>query len=150
MDKKAKHIDSEEDFVNAFNQLFDSIPLPQSDEEIEEYLIDSGIDTISFSEKIHKLTQTALKESPLSWRSSSAKQAMLNARKELENIKKESGISREDILTQVHSIIEKLSIAKPQLATTFYRNYDEIATDDLISYLQELELAAKKHGIIGD
>ena len=63
-----KPIRSEEELAGAFDQLFDEIPAPQTQDEIDDYIREAGIDPDEFGALIKEMAANARRRaSELSW-----------------------------------------------------------------------------------
>jgi len=143
---KQKPIRSEEELVDAFDQLFDEIPFPRTPEEIDEYIREAGIIPNNFGEGIVEIITKALEESPLNWRNRALKE-IDGARERLEEIDSFKRMDRSDILSMIDNLIEKIKIKNPALAPVHYRNRTDLSKEDLASLLREILFIAEQSNI---
>ena len=142
-----KPIRSEEELAEAFDQLFSEIPPPQTEEEINEYIIEAGYDPDEFGEQIKNIASEALKNSPLNWRNQIAQSEIEEARSQLEKINELANKDRKDIFSIIEKVMAQIKEANPQLAPVHYRNRSELSEEDLVSLLQELLFIANQSNI---
>jgi hypothetical protein len=141
-----KPIRSEEELVRAFDQLFDEIPAPKTRDEIDDYIRDAGINPDEFGAHIREITGYALKVSPLNWRNRS--QGEINrARATLNKIIQLAGQNREELLSKIDKVMDKIAAVNPSLSTIQYRNRAELSAEDLTSLLEELLFVAEQSNI---
>jgi hypothetical protein len=143
---KRKPIKTEEELVEAFDQLFDEIPSPQTREEIDEYIYEAGIDPEEFGAEVANIAADALKESPLNWRNR-GQEEIARARANLEKIEKVEGRDRSNLLSIIDKFMEKIRSTNPKLAPIHYRSRDELSDEDLVSLVQELTFIAEQSNI---
>jgi hypothetical protein len=143
---EGKPIRSEEELAEAFDQLFDEIPSPQTREEFNAYIREAGIDPDGFGAQIREITSKALRESPLNWRNH-AENEIEKARARLEKYEKFTNRGRGDLLSLIDKVMEKIENNYPSLAPVHYRNRSELSNDDLVSLLQELMFIAERSNI---
>lgn len=141
-----KPIRSEEELAEAFDQLFDEIPSPQTQEEIDEYIREAGIDPDEFGARIKKLTIKALAESPINWRIRS-KAEIEEARAQLDSIGAIANKERNNLLSIIDKALEQILVTNPQLISLHHRNRTELSDEDLLSLLQELMFIAERSNI---
>jgi hypothetical protein len=146
-------IRSEAELAEAFDQLFNDIPSPQTQEEIEEYIRDAGFDPNYFSKKIKELVTEAIQKSPLNWRNDTNSEKLVKARTHLESIRNFSELDHSKLISIVEDVFTQIRNANPKFAPVHYRNHSELSDIDLQSLLQELIFIAENEDIhlnIGD
>jgi hypothetical protein len=143
---KRKPIETEEELAEAFDQLFNEIPSPQTREEIDEYIYEAGIDPEEFGAAVAKIAATALKESPLNWRNR-AQEEIVRARANLEKFDKIKTGDRSNLLSTIDKFMEKIKSTNPKLAPVHYRNRDELSDEDLASLIKEIMFIAEQSNI---
>jgi hypothetical protein len=138
-------IESEEDLVAAFDQLFDEVPAPESLEEAEKYIRGAGLNPDEFGAEISSFVASALANSPLNWRNRN-QEPIHRALAALETREKETSADRASLLAQIPALLETLVGRFPDRQPLHYRNLTELATADLASLVQELEfLVSQDH-----
>lgn len=141
-------IRSEEELAGAFDQLFDEIPAPQTREEIDDYIREAGINPDEFGARIKEIARSALEASPLNWKNRG--QEIKRERDTLDKFFQVAGQSREDLLSKIDKIMNKIAATNPRLVPIHYRNRTELSEDDLGSLLEELLFVAKQSNIDTD
>jgi len=142
-----KPITPEEELTEAFDKLFFEIPSPQTQEEIDEYIREAGIDLDGFGVNIREIASKALSESLLNWRAQATKTEIGMARKKLDDIRRIGNVDRNNLLSIIEKAITNIQAANPQFAPVHYRNHAESPDADLISLLQELIFIADQSNI---
>lgn len=140
-------IRSEVELAEAFDQLFNEIPSPQTQEEIDKYISDAGIDPDSFSLKIKKMVADAIEKSSLNWRNEANQTKIEKARTQLESIRDISEFDHSKLVSIVENAFARIKMANPQFSSIHYRNHSELSDEDLKSLLQELIYIADNENI---
>lgn len=143
---KKKPIQTEEELVEAFDQLFDETPPPQTPEEVNDYIREAGIDPDEFGAKTRMFSEKALHESPLNWRNR-GQEEIEQARTALERIEWFAGKSRSELQSIIDTVMGHIAAINPSLNPVHYRNRHELTDEDLASLLQELMFIAGQYNI---
>ncbi|KAA3642042.1 MAG: hypothetical protein DWQ07_25955 [Chloroflexi bacterium] len=142
-----KPIRSEEELAEAFDQLFSEIPSPQSQEEINDFIREAGINPDEFGVQIKELAVKALQTSPYNWRNKQAQAEIEEAGVQIDKIEKIGNADRLKLLDMIDNIVNKIKDSNPQFVPVHYRNKLELPEEDLASLLQELVFIAKQENI---
>ena len=141
--KKRKSIETGDDLVRAFADLFDEVE-PETSEEIDTVLREAGYDPDEVAVQIRSAAEQALASSPLNWRIR-AQEELENERARFERIAMTSLDDREDIISAIQRLLAQLgNRARP--ACTHFRNFESATYEDLASLLSELEYLASQQG----
>ncbi|MBN1454314.1 MAG: hypothetical protein JW963_25075 [Anaerolineales bacterium] len=141
MDKNKPH-KADEDIVREFDRLFDEIPEPSTDEEIENYLIDSGYNIDDLKVKGLEFIRDLIANN---WRFTTSDEIDKEAT-EINKIPLREDWERNRLLQAIRKASEILtqSGGEPVLA---FRNLENLTERDLASVLQELEYKANSKGV---
>jgi len=126
---------SDDEILEAFAELFDSVP-PDTPEEIQAALLEAGIDPDQVANEVKQLVEDGLASSPYNWRN--AQPALDQARLELEASQIETPGERSDI---VEAIQQLLSQSRDQSLAAHFRNenFSQMSKEELASLYQELK-----------
>ena len=139
--KGRRSIETSEDLVRAFADLFDEIE-PETPEEIDAVLCEAGYDPDEIGARMKAVAERALVDSPLNWRNR-AQRELEAERARIAAAVKTSLLNRADI---IHAIEQLVAQFGGQMAYA-HRNLDSETDEDLASLLSELEyLASRQHG----
>ena len=141
MDKNRPH-KTDEDIVREFDHLFEEIPEPNTDEEIENYLIDAGYDIEDLKVKGSEFTRNLMANN---WRFVTFEEIDEEAA-EINKIPLREDWERNRLLQAIRKASEILTQRgrEPVLA---FRNLENLTDRDLASVLQELEYKAISKGV---
>jgi hypothetical protein len=139
-ENKAKRSDVE--IAKDFEQLFDEIPEPETDEEVTAYLIEAGYDPevlkVQGSEFVANLIAN-------NWRFISSEETD-EATAGINEIPLRKDWNRSQLINAIEKISGALALHGRQPAMAF-RNLEELTDADLAIILQELEYKANISGI---
>ncbi|MBI3340157.1 MAG: hypothetical protein HY022_08505 [Chloroflexi bacterium] len=139
-ENKSKRTDLE--IANEFNRLFDEIPEPETDEEILEFLVESGYDPETLKtqggEFINNLIAT-------NWRFVSSND-IDEAVTKIDDVPIRKEWSRGQLTNAIQKLSASLAFGGKQPSLAF-RNLEELTDSDLAVILQELEYKARASGI---
>ena len=133
------------DIASEFDRLFDEIPEPDSQEDVREYLLESGYDVEKLKAEGVAFVNDIIASN---WRFATLWE-IHDAAAKINEVPMRKGWDRR----RLAAAIERLSIAldsggtQPSLA---FRNLDEMTDTDLATILQELEYKARNNGITVD
>jgi len=138
--KGRRSIETGEDLVRAFADLFDEIE-PETPEEIDAVLREAGYDPDEVGTRMKAVAERALADSPLNWRKR-AQRKLEAERARIAGSAKTSLHNREDIIRAIEQLVTQFG---GQMAYA-YRNLESETDEDLASLLSELEyLASQQH-----
>ena len=139
--KKRKSIETSEDLVRAFADLFDEVE-PDTPEEIDAVLREAGYDPDEIGVRMKAAAEKALANSPLNWRN--------RAQKELEDEQTRIArftTARPGNRAGLIEAIKRLAGQVPGQVAYAYRSLALMTDEDLASLLSDLEyLASQKDG----
>lgn len=130
-----------EELVAALEELFDNTPAPETKEEIETVLVESGYDPESVAQEMRAVAAKAFEQSPFNWRNR-ARGEMEDAATRFSNaasVLAEQG--REQIIAQIRAL--SMSSGGQPTVSTHYRNLDEKSDEDLRGLLEELQFLSE-------
>lgn len=142
--KKRNPPETEKELAAAFDDLFDEIPQPETQEEIEATLRSAGYNPSAVGARMEAIAMEALANSPLNWRNR-ASQEMAEARAQFSNFSSTLRESRSEITTRIQKLLALVGGEK-QMVGAYYRNLDTTSDNDLASLLAELEFLASQRG----
>ncbi|MDL1944586.1 hypothetical protein FBQ99_19835 [Chloroflexi bacterium CFX2] len=133
---------SDLDIANEFDRLFNEIPEPETDEEIREFLVESGYDPEALKaqgrEFVHNLIAT-------NWRFVSSNE-IDEAVTKIDEVPTRKEWSRSQLTKAIQKLSAALTIGGKQPSLAF-RNLEELTDSDLVVILQELEYKARASGV---
>ncbi|MBI4762930.1 MAG: hypothetical protein HRF47_09090 [Chloroflexota bacterium] len=133
---------SDLDIANEFDRLFNEIPEPETDEEIREFLVESGYDPEALKaqgrEFVHNLIAT-------NWRFVSSNE-IDEAVTKIDEVPTRKEWSRSQLTKAIQKLSAALTIGGKQPSLAF-RNLEELTDSDLAVILQELEYKARASGV---
>lgn len=133
---------SDLDIANEFDRLFNEIPEPETDEEIREFLVESGYDPEALKaqgrEFVHNLIAT-------NWRFVSSNE-IDEAVTKIDEVPTRKEWSRSQLTKAIQKLSAVLTIGGKQPSLAF-RNLEELTDSDLAVILQELEYKARASGV---
>lgn len=133
--KKNKRTD--EEIVAAFERLFDESLVPNSTQEAQEIIRNAGINPSAFLENMNSLTERILAESPHNWRNQKDDE-IEEARTSLSRINIPKGLSKQQLLDSIDSLLKKFPTGLPRSLQLAHRNATEQSQDDLAYLYQEI------------
>ena len=141
MDKN-KSYKTDEEIVREFNQLFEKIPEPSSDEEIKNYLNNAGYNLDDLKTKGLEFANNLMANN---WRFITPEE-LDNVSAKINNIPIGEGWDRTQLLRAIQKALETLSQGgkEPVLA---FRKLEKLTDTDLTSVLQELEYKVNEKGL---
>jgi hypothetical protein len=141
MDKN-KSLKTDEEIVGEFDRLFDEIPEPDTNEEIEEVLVDASYDLMTLRAKGLEFVNNLIANN---WRFVTSEEIDEEAKRVNETPFRDSW-GRNRLLEAIQKVLEALAPigVEPVLA---FRNREKLTDTDLASILQELEYKANTKGI---
>ena len=136
MDKSKPH-KTDEEIVREFDRLFIEIPEPSTDEEIKNYLNDTGYDLEDLKTKGLEFVNNLMANN---WRFVTSEE-LDDVSAEINKIPLREGWDRNQLLQAIQKALEILSQGggEPVLA---FRKLEKLTDADLASVLQELEYKA--------
>jgi len=133
---------SDLDIANEFDRLFNEIPEPETDEEIREFLVESGYDPEALKaqgrEFVYNLIAT-------NWRFVSSNE-IDEAVTKIDEVPTRKEWSRSQLTKAIQKLSAALTIGGKQPSLAF-RNLEELTDSDLAVILQELEYKARASGV---
>ena len=141
MDKN-KSYKTDEEIVREFNQLFEKIPEPSSDEEIKNYLNNAGYNLDDLKTKGLEFANNLMANN---WRFITPEE-LDNVSAKINKIPIREGWDRTQLLRAIQKALETLSQGgkEPVLA---FRKLEKLTDTDLTSVLQELEYKVNEKGL---
>jgi hypothetical protein len=138
--KKRKPVQTSEELIRAFADLFDEIE-PETPAEIDAMLREAGYDPDEIGAQMKAVAEQALANSPLNWRNR-APQEMAEEQARFDKAESTSPRNRTDMI----KAIQQLLAGRSEQALAHFRNLESASDDDLASMLAELEfLASQEH-----
>jgi phage gp29-like protein len=141
---KKRRVETSEDLVRAFADLFDAAA-PEMPDEIEKELREAGYDPAEVGDRMQAAAEQALARSPLNWRSR-AQAELDDARDRITNFTGQALSDRDEII----SAIKQLASLLGDDMSYAYRNLEAETDEDLASLLAELEFLASQQRGQGD
>src|SRR5712691_2596205 len=134
---------TEDELIRAFTDLFDAVE-PETPEEIQTTLRDTGYDPDSVAARMQAIVARAIENSPLNWRNR-AQEELESEKARLETMASPQPHNRADIINSIKQLLTGLLHPQFELATHF-RNFDRATDEDLVSLLADFEyLVAQQH-----
>jgi hypothetical protein len=137
---KSKKTDLE--VASDFDSLFNEIPEPQTDEEIQAFLADAGYDIQTLRAKGRDFVNELMASN---WRFVSPEE-LNQVSAQIDEIPLRLHWSRERLVAAFQKVTSQLTSAGMQPSLGF-RNQEKLTELDLATILQELEYQARKNGI---
>ena len=140
---KSKKTDLE--IASDFDSLFNEIPEPQTDEEIQAFLADAGYDIQVLKVRGRDFANDLMASN---WRFVSPEE-LNQVSAQINEVPLRLDWSRERLMVAFQKIMSQLASAgmKPRLG---FRNQEQLTELDLATILQELEYQARQNGIEPD
>src|SRR3990170_6905754 len=69
-----KPLGTEEELANAVDELFEAIPPPETDEEVDTFLRECGYEPVELLSRLRQVVDDAAANSPLNWRNRALKE----------------------------------------------------------------------------
>lgn len=139
--KNRRPIETSEDLVRAFADLFDEIA-PETPEDIDAELREAGYDPDEVAARMRAAAERAIAESPLNWRTR-AQQELAEARARVEDFGSALPSSRENIVQAIKRLLAQLG-PRTEQAYAHFRNFESLSDEDLASLLTEIEYLARQ------
>ena len=139
-ENKAKRTDVE--IAKDFEQLFDEIPEPETNEEVSAYLIEAGFDPEVLKAQGTEFVANLIANN---WRFISAEETD-EATTRINEIPLRNDWNRSQLTNAIEKVSRALALRGGQPAMAF-RNLEELTDADLAIILQELEYKAHISGI---
>ncbi|WKZ45872.1 MAG: hypothetical protein QY302_08765 [Anaerolineales bacterium] len=139
-ENKSKRTDLE--IANEFDRLFDEIPEPETDEEIWEFLVESGYDPESLKNQGREFVNNLI---ATNWRFVSSNE-IDEAVTKIDEVPTRKEWSRGQLTNAIQKLSAALAIGGKQPSLAF-RNLEELTDSDLTVILQELEYKARASGV---
>ena len=138
---KRRPVETSEDLVRAFADLFDEIE-PETPEEIDAVLHEADLYLDEMGTRMKTATEQALAKSPLNWRNRASRE-LEDERARIAHFETARPGDRACLI----EAIKRLTGQVPRQITYAYRNLDSMTDEDLASLLSNLEyLASQKSG----
>ncbi len=134
--KKRRPIETGEDLVHAFADLFDEVE-PETPEEIDAALREAGYDPDNVGARMKAVAERALADSPLNWRNR-AQQELEDERTRIARVAPTPLRSRADIISAIEQLLAQFG---DQMGYA-YRNLESETDEDLGNLLADLEYLA--------
>jgi len=140
---KSKKTDLE--IASDFDSLFNEIPEPQTDEEIQAFLADAGYDIQVLKARGRDFVNDLMASN---WRFVSPEE-LNQVSAQIDEVPLRLDWGRERLMAAFQKITSQLTSAgmHPRFA---FRNQEQLTESDLATILQELEYQARKNGIEPD
>jgi hypothetical protein len=129
--------ENEEELVVAFDELFDEIPIPETEEEIDDYLRAVGYDPDEVAAHYQTLVQEALAASPLNWRNQRERLEQEQAR--LESTAATAPSNRVEILSAIEHLLSLVGGTQPVAAHFRSLDLEQVSDNDLAELLADLQ-----------
>lgn len=129
--RKAPETDIE--LVDIFGELFDEVEI-DSVEQANAILRSAGYDPDATAKRFLSVIDQALASSPMNWRNQQPRLA--KAREQLNSIRKWRYTDKAELEAAIQDLLSL--VPKSQALAAHYRNFQEIAADDLDTWLDEL------------
>ena len=139
-ENKSKRTDR--DIAEEFDRLFDEIPEPDTDEGIEDYLIEAGYDPEILKARGAEFVKNLMANN---WRFVPSEEINEAATK-IDEIPFRKGWNRSQLTAAIQTVSNALALRGKQPSLAF-RNLQELTETDLATILQELEYKARTNGI---
>lgn len=136
--KKRRHVETSEDLVRAFANLFDEVA-PETPEEIDAELCEAGYDPDKIGARMQAVAGQALANSPLNWRSR-AQRELEDERARIAGFAATSLRSRAEVIVAIKQLVAQ---SGGQMVYA-HRNLESETDEDLASLLAELEYLASR------
>ncbi len=141
MDKR-RPVETSEDLVRAFADLFDEIE-PETPDEIDAVIREAGFDPDEMEARIRAATEQALARSPLNWRNRTSQEL------ESERDRVARAVRPGDRAGLIEAIKALTRQVSGQIAYA-YRNLESMTDEDLAGLLSNLEYLASQKGGPGE
>ncbi len=136
--KKRKQIETSEELVRVFADLFDELA-PETIEEADAELRSAGYDPAEVGTRIEAAAKRALAESPLNWRTR-AQRELETERARISGRGEPAQRSRTELMAAINQVLQQFG---GQLAYA-HRNLESETDEDLASLLEQLEYLASQ------
>jgi arsenate reductase-like glutaredoxin family protein len=137
---RSKRTDPE--ITTDFDNLFDLTPEPETDEEIREFLQESGYDVEALKVRGREFVNELIANN---WRFASAEKVdEVVAR--IDQVPLRKNWSREQLTAAIQKVMAAFVVGGTPPAWA-YRNQEQLTNSDLATLLQELEFTARENGI---
>lgn len=133
---------SDIDIAEEFDRIFDEIPEPESDEEIEDYLIEAGYDPETLKNQGAEFVKNLMTNN---WRFVPSEE-IDEAITKIDEIPFRKDWNRSQLTAAIQKVSDALASIGQQPSMAF-RNLQELTEADLATILQELEYKARIKGI---
>ena len=140
---KRKPLETSEELVSAFADLFDAVEF-ETPEEIDAVLLEAGYDPNEIAARMRAVAVQTIAESPLNWRNQT--DALEEERIRLASLPSALLPSREDLIAGIESILARLPTVRRRTVMAYHRNLDEATNEDLASLLAELQYLEARQG----
>jgi len=140
-----KPLGTEEELANAVDELFEAIPPPETDEEVDTFLRECGYEPVELLSRLRQVVDDAAANSPLNWRNRALKE-MEGARARRDRIVVDQN-NRDEIIAAIERLYTKLTESRRQLVpAAHFRNRENASDEDLADLLGDLEYLATEEG----
>ena len=140
-----KPLGTEEELANAVDELFEAIPPPETDEEVDTFLRECGYKPVELLSRLRQVVDDAAANSPLNWRNRALKE-MEGARARRDRIVVDQN-NRDEIIAAIERLYTKLTESRRQLVpAAHFRNRENASDEDLADLLGDLEYLATEEG----
>ena len=137
---KRKPIQTSEELVHAFANLFDEVG-PTTQEDIEQVLYATGHDPDEIAAKMKGTAERAFSSALQRWRQETSEK-LQTEREQIASFQSTPVVGRENVLSAIRRLDERLG---GQVALA-YRNLESETDDSLLSLLHNLEYLASQQG----
>lgn len=140
---------SDEKLIDVFAELLDLDLLPDTLEDAEAVILDSGIDIKAFEHRSLEVLREILVDFPEDWRNVTADEMSASAAR-IEEYRLKSHLSKQMLKERITTLLNNIASRgkskwlQPGLA---HRNLEKQSKDDLVRLLRQLEFAADELGI---
>lgn len=139
-ENRSKRTDLE--ITNEFDHLFDEIPEPETNEEVQAFLIESGYDPETLRTQGVEFVSNLMAND---WRFVSTEE-IDDAAAKIDEVPLRKEWNRDQLTTMIQKLSAALAFGGKQPSLAF-RNLEELTDSDLATILQELEYKARTNGI---
>lgn len=127
---------TDEELVNAFNDLFNEVE-PETNDEMDAVLRQAGHDPEEIATRMRQIADRAIERSPLNWRNKFPDEIEIE-KSRLAAFLPNVHMRRDEIIEAIRNKLAKLSGRTNRLGFA-HRNFETASDDDLRSLLSELE-----------